>query len=422
MSKGLKFSWIIISFIITTILVFISEWIQTNNIINFPLGFRHFLILLLFVTNWIFYGQKITLPGNYKLGITLISLFLLIAYFFSPATLFNYALGIVFTFLFLIMFILGINTKTRTVLILKIFKILLIIFILMSIFSIYQMIITGTSLVNNRGLFREAGALGATMNIGTIIGISLFIITSKKKYLYIAAFFSIVVLMTILKKNIISNLIVWLAFSIYHANSKLRIRLIICSTIILVFVFMAMGGEFINNINLNADYLTGVGAEGHVRLGMYLASFNIAKDFFPFGSGMGTFGSLASIIGGYSSIHFDYGVAYIGANSPESVAAGTHTLLDTYWPHIFGELGFIGAFLFLYLWFYPIRLSFLMIRLTKDPFIKGLSFYITLIVIVMFWEGFSLYTPEIPSFVLLHSGLSGLCYYHIKRNSTSKSL
>ena len=38
--------------------------------------------------------------------------------------------------------------------------------------------------------------------------------------------------------------------------------------------------------------------KGHVRIGMYLASFNIASDFFPSGSGFGSFGSLASISGG----------------------------------------------------------------------------------------------------------------------------
>jgi hypothetical protein len=135
------------------------------------------------------------------------------------------------------------------------------------------------------------------------------------------------------------------------------------------------------NYNENAFYLNDVGPSGHVRIGMYLASFNIMLDFFPLGSGMGTFGSLASIVNGwYSTIYFDYGVAYIGANSPEEVNIGHHTLLDTYWPHIWGELGLLGSILFLNLWFFPLKLSFSFLRLCKDPFIKGLYhllFYFT---------------------------------------------
>lgn len=415
MNKGVDSYWMVHSFIICTIIVFLSDWIQRIGIINFPLGFRHFMILFTFSANFVVYGQKLTLTSSYKNVLIWLSLFLIIAYLFTPATLYNYLLGIFFTFLFVVLFVLGANIKTRNKAILTIFNSLLIFLLLMSIFPILQVIVNGTSLRYNFGYFRELGAFGGAMNIGTIIGISLFLITLKKKYLYIAVFFSFGVIMTILKKTIISNIIVWLAFYIFHANSRFRLKILFYSVIIIVLLNFALGKEFIANFNENANYLENVGAEGHVRLGMYLASNNIAKDYFPFGSGMGTFGSLASIIGGYSKIYFEYGVSEIGANSPQDLEAGHHTLLDTYWPHIWGELGIIGTLLFLYLWLYPVRMSLSLMRSTKNPFIKGLSFYIALIVITMTWEGFSLYTPEIPSFIILHSGLSGLCYFHISR-------
>jgi hypothetical protein len=149
---------------------------------------------------------------------------------------------------------------------------------------------------------------------------------------------------------------------------------------------------------------------------MYLACYNIAKDFFPFGSGLGTFASLASITNGYSDIHFQYGVAYIGANSPQDVLDHNHTLLDTFWPHIFGELGFLGSLLYLFMWFYPCRLAYKTFRNTSVPFLKAISFYLFAVIIVMTWEGFSLYTPEIPSFIMFHSGIGGLCFYHLNKN------
>jgi hypothetical protein len=100
------------------------------------------------------------------------------------------------------------------------------------------------------------------------------------------------------------------------------------------------------------------------------------------------------------------------------VIAGTTTILDTWWPHIIGELGFIGTILFLYLWVYPIKIALIAYQNTNNQFKKGISFYIILILIIMIWEGFSLSTPENPGFIILHAGLSGLCFHHIINNST----
>ena len=373
---------------------------------------------MVFLVNRIAFGQISLFTQGYKISIISISIILFIAYFFSTASLLNYILGIGFTFLFVIIFKLGASTKSSSVAIIKIFKNLLIFFFFMSIIPVIQAILKLGSLREIPGFFRELGAFGSAMNIGALISISLFLITSKKKYLYIAIFFSFVVFMTILKKSIISNMIVWFAFFLIQSNSKIRFKLVIYSLIIITITYITLGNNLKENINENLNYLDDSGVEGHVRLGMYLASFRIATDFFPFGSGMGTFASLASITRGYSNIYFDYGVANIGYNSPEDVIAGTTTILDTWWPHIIGELGFIGTILFLYLWVYPIKIALIAYQNTNNQFKKGISFYIILILIIMIWEGFSLSTPENPGFIILHAGLSGLCFHHIINNST----
>lgn len=417
MKNEIKFSVITLSFVFTTVLVFLSEWFQESGWISFPLGFRHLIIIALFAGNWFFFGKIINIPTKYKLGLMLMGLYLFIAFFFSIASVFNYVLGIFFTFLFILLFLLASNTNTRREVVINIFQYLLVSFFLMSIFSILQGIVTGSSLRDIPVLFRELGAFGAVMNISTIISIALYIITSNKKYLYWAVFFSIAVMMTILKKTMISNILVWIFFFIYQANSKTKVRFVFFSLIAVVIGNFLIGKELNENIEQNSEYLDKFGPEEHVRLGMYITSYNITTDYFPFGSGMGTFASLSSIAGQYSPIYYDYGINNIGMNNPEDVATGKHTLLDTYWPHIFGELGLFGTIFFLYLWFFPFKLALTRFKTTDDPFIKGISFYILLLVVTMTWEGFSLYTPEIPAFVLLHAGLSGLCYYHLKSES-----
>lgn len=417
MGKETKFSIITLSFVFTTVIVFLSEWFQESGWISFPLGFRHLIIIALFAGNWFFFGKKINIATKYKLGLMLMGLYLFVAYFFSIASLFNYVLGIFFTFLFILLFLFASNTNTRREVVISIFQYVLVSFFLMSIFSILQGIFTGFSLRDIPVLFRELGAFGAVMNISTIISIALYIITSKKKYLYLAIFFSLAVMMTILKKTMISNLLVWIFYFIYQANSKTKIWFLLSSVVLLVIGNFLIGKELNENIEQNSEYLEKFGPEEHVRLGMYITSYNITTDYFPFGSGMGTFASLSSIAGQYSPIYYDYGINNIGMNNPEDVANGKHTLLDTYWPHIFGELGLFGTIFFLYLWFFPFKLAMTKFKATDDPFIKGISFYILLLVVTMTWEGFSLYTPEIPAFVLLHAGLSGLCYYHLKSES-----
>jgi hypothetical protein len=414
MTDNIKFSLITISFVLTTILVFLSEWIQSLGFISFPLGFRHLIITVLILLNWFFFGRKLKVEFNYLIAIILLTCFVIVGFFFSKATLFNFILGFFFTFLFLFLFIFSSNTKTSKNVIINIFTYLLYFFAVMSIISIFQSLSAGASLREYSGLFRELGAFGSVMNISTIISISLYLITSKKIFLYFAIFFSIGVMMTILKKTIISNIFVWLFYFFYQSSTKNKLKLVFIFVFITFSSFFLIGEELSKDIDNNSSYIESVGPTEHVRLGMFIASFYICTDYFPFGSGLGTFGSLSSIMGGYSVVHYDYGVAYIGANSPEDIVRGSHTLLDTYWPHIFGELGFLGTILFLLIWFFPFKNAFRNFKVIDDPFVKGVSFYVVMVLICITWEGFTLYTPEIPSFVLLHSGLSGLCYYHLK--------
>ncbi|GEM_PF-3231495 len=415
----LKISWITFSVVGVAILVFLSEWIQKAGIISFPLGFRHMAILVLFLINWVIFGRPIILNKFYIFNIILIIIYLILARIFVPVKLFNYILGTGFTFLFIGLFVLGSNTKSDLNVVIKILKILLLFFLIMSIGPIIQGLLAHTSLRRLPGMFRELGAFGSAMNIGVVLTFSLYVMTGEKKYIFYAVFLSFGVFLTILKKSMLGNIIIWLVFAYYYLSSRNRIKLLLYGIFFLLISFAFVGDNVKKDVKLNIDYYNRVGPKGHVRVAMYVASYKIAKDFFPFGSGMGTFASLASIIGGYSKVHIDYGVSEIGGNSPIIVARGGHTLLDTYWPHILAELGFIGATIFLLLWFFPLISSIHLMRLCNDSTIRGLCFYIILITIVMTNDGFTLYNPEIPSFVLLHSGVTGLCYYHINKYRTN---
>jgi len=413
--KTYKISWLTFILTFTIAFIFISDWLQETHILSLPSGTRHVFIFIIFILNFILFGVKIKLPIYYKLSFLFFTLYIIFSFYFSIAPVFNYILGYFFSTFFVFLFILGSNTKTSRNTITKLLLYLLIFVLLMSVYPFIQGLVFKTTLRSHFGIFRELGAFGAALNIASIASLALYIIKSEKKYLYCAIFLSLIVMMTILKKSMISSFIIWLIFLFFQTKSILRLKLLFGLFIGLTLVFILVGNDLIGNISENKEYLDGVGAEGHVRLGMYLASFNIASDNFPLGSGLGTFASLASITNWYSNIYYQYGVAYIGANSPQDVAAQNHTLLDTFWPHILGELGFLGTIFYLILWFYPLITSFKIYLKANNTQIKGIAFFVFLTFLVMTWEGFTLYTPEIPAFVLIHSGIGGLCFYHLHR-------
>jgi hypothetical protein len=131
---------------------------------------------------------------------------------------------------------------------------------------------------------------------------------------------------------------------------------------------------------------------------MYLASLNVATDYFPFGSSLGTFGgSVASIF--YSPLYFEYGMSdVLGFYPPKYMLPGYNFLNDFKWSHIIAELGFLFGLLFFILFFYPI-IKFFKLRKCKkyrNYFVLSLS-----VSTLLFIEGFGSALPENLAFLSL---------------------
>ncbi|MBC6003828.1 oligosaccharide repeat unit polymerase [Paeniclostridium sp. NSJ-45] len=78
------------------------------------------------------------------------------------------------------------------------------------------------------------------------------------------------------------------------------------------------------------------GARGY----LYTAGYKIATDYFPLGTGFGTFGSYMSREF-YSPLYYEYGLSSVWGLSPSMPSY----IADTYWAMIMGETGFIGVVL-----------------------------------------------------------------------------
>lgn len=86
-------------------------------------------------------------------------------------------------------------------------------------------------------------------------------------------------------------------------------------------------------------YVEGIGR--YAKSIMTSASIKIAKDYFPIGTGFGTFGSnYAKEV--YSPVYFLYGVATDAQLGPESKLY----LTDVFWPILLGETGILGTIIY----------------------------------------------------------------------------
>ena len=116
--------WLVYSIVFVAIITIVSEWIQAKGMLKFSSGFRHLAISLIFIVNWVKYGRRIRF-NKYILFIVIMSFYLLLSYSVTSASPFNYILGIMFTFMFSLLFILGANTGTSIHNVYKLLKILL---------------------------------------------------------------------------------------------------------------------------------------------------------------------------------------------------------------------------------------------------------------------------------------------------------
>ena len=110
----------------------------------------------------------------------------------------------------------------------------------------------------------------------------------------------------------------------------------------------------------------GVGA---ARPALYIVGIRIMIDYFPFGSGWGTF---ASYISGeyYSGLYDRYEISNVNGLTRENYAY----VGDVFWPYIYAQLGMIGLFAYI----------FLMFKLFMKQLVN-LKKYDTIIAFVVLW-------------------------------------
>ncbi len=142
----------------------------------------------------------------------------------------------------------------------------------------------------------------------------------------------------------------FLAELIIYAFLLLYVKKPIKPSLKMVFIVLILGAVAIwaNYEKFSMYFITGYDGEV-ARTMMYYTSVEMLKDYFPFGSGFGTFGTDASGLY-YSPIYYEYGLNYIFGCSPDDYGTATSFFMDTFYPVLLGQFGIAGTILFIKFW------------------------------------------------------------------------
>lgn len=110
--------------------------------------------------------------------------------------------------------------------------------------------------------------------------------------------------------------------------------------ILLLTTLSIFAAYFIGRNKIKDYYLWGLNA---ARSALYIVGLKIMFEYFPLGTGFGTF---ASSISGeyYSPLYSKYGIAN---TSGLQLSEGYPYIADTYWPYIFGQFGIFGLLVYI---------------------------------------------------------------------------
>lgn len=189
--------------------------------------------------------------------------------------------------------------------------------------------------------------------IWILINIVLLILTQRSKIVFIAF---LILVLTSIDKNKVMHL-----FKI--TKSKIKIRK---GYFIFVGGVLAVIGWWFMHDRIAYYWQYGLSS---ARNALYIIGIELAKKYFPIGSGFGTF---ASFISGkyYSNVYYYYGLSDVLGLKPNAY----NYISDTFWPYIYGQLGVAGIILYITLIY----------RLFKDG-LKKIKEYDGLIAYLVLW-------------------------------------
>lgn len=197
-------------------------------------------------------------------------------------------------------------------------------------------------------LFPHPGLYGWFMAFIGLFGLAAFAVTKDKRFLWAAVLFFFFAFLSFRFKVMLTVLVVLAA--LYLLGGVKKALTFLLPIVLVGIIVFSVSGQYIINLTVSTieSYVTAEIGDS-ARKALYVTSYDIGKENFPFGEGFGRFGGFVSMEY-YSPVYREYGIdtTYGLSLSPEE----PNFIMDTYWPNIAGELGFVGAAVVLGLYLY----------------------------------------------------------------------
>ena len=268
----------------------------------------------------------------------------------------------IFTMFFSLSYFSRYITYKSNYIILKICKIILFFGSIHLFFIIRDIISPGTSLTGLAlqinpicgytpiGLFSHKSEAALLLSLAATAALTLYIHKQKISYvLYFLIYLVAIAFSSSLKEFIAVTIMTIFITKVKLVNVK-KSSAAKCLTYIIAItalagIFIVFSGYITRMIDDRSIYLT----DETVRVKMYTASYEIAIEHIPLGSGAGTFGSYPSRTLYYSPLYEKYGLSSIyGATEDFS-----GFLMDTWWPKVIAEAGFLGGLTYILIFISP---------------------------------------------------------------------
>lgn len=282
--------------------------------------------------------------------------------------------------------------------------------LVMLIITYFESIFFRSGLASNYWIssrfFRSVGFSSSMSNLAISLCFGRFVQSKERKYIYYVAFFLLTIIFNMQMKSFIAGLLLVCIFIAFFSDinkfKKYRLLMSLCIGTSFVVIFTGFIDVLLYKLSV---YTVSDATDNIARNALYDRCVEIANDFFPFGCGQGTFGSPITTFFD-SKIYYDYNLSSIWGLA---FKGNVNFKLDVYWSSIIGEIGYIGAFLYCCLFFYPLYFVWKMQAYKTN---KGLFFIVFGTLFTVFVESFTLNLPGQIAWIVIYSCLNGIiCRY-----------
>ena len=256
-----------------------------------------------------------------------------------------------------------------------------------------------------KSIFIHPGIFGWFTAFIALYGYAFYMTYNRTRYLWLGLLFSAGSFLSMRRRNLsgIAGALV-MALWLQPLAKKIRYGIIIgTSTIIFTIIaWPKIEGLF---LDLGTVYISPDNPREEARNVLYMTSYTLLGEHFPWGAGLGRFGSWMSQIH-YSPIYKEYGLSRtygIEEKNPKYIT-------DTFWPAIIGETGFLGLICYIWICFRITRILYRRVKQTSAPFEKAFFLGTLMVFIESLIESMAVATYTSPPTVYFIFGSLGLAF------------